>query len=307
MKLTFDPPESGWTCNGSASIVEDPAAPSPPNALRLAWGIGSDPRAYRTLSGLTVGESYDVWARCNFDGIDTPGLVFVRLIYNEGGGASLDAYLNKNPLVTGWELRYVGTLLYDAADQRFQIVGTHRVGFLGLALIDTIYIGESPEVIEEARAMAAKWNAVSAASDVLKSINGDNFHTNLNDRVYSKFETPNTEPDRELPWGILQQIEPTTYEHRETPGHRVWRMVGWFFFGENAESDPMNTSAAKACHDFEDDVWEAFEIDPTLGGACKNCSIIAVKPSYGVTTDYAEVEVLLEFEQWIGRGELRPS
>ena len=39
----------------------------------------------------------------------------------------------------------------------------------------------------------------------------------------------------------------------------------------------------------------------------KQYRIGRVKPSYGTTPDYAEVEVILEFEQWVGRGELRPS
>ena len=143
MRFTFDPPETGWTCNGSASIVEDPTAPTQPNALRLAWGIGSDPRAYRDLTGLTVGQSYAVRVRCNFDGVNAPGLVSVRVLYNDGN--SFDAYLNKNPLVSGWELRDIGTLVYDVPDARLQIIGTHHAGFLGVAFIDDLELVSAEE------------------------------------------------------------------------------------------------------------------------------------------------------------------
>lgn len=139
MKFTFDPPETGWTTNPNAVIIADPSAPTQPNTLSLNVG-GVTPSCSRTLSGLTVGQTYDVWVRCNFDGVSTPFSAVARVIYNNG--SSFEAFVRKTVGVTGWEIRQIGTLVYDQADRVLQFLG------LGSAtepiLIDSIYIGEEP-------------------------------------------------------------------------------------------------------------------------------------------------------------------
>jgi len=302
MHFNFDPPETGWSGSPNAVIGPDATAPTPPNALFMNFG-GVLPSLGRTLSGLTVGQTYEVWVGCNFD--DSPSqFVGIEVVYNSG--ASFDAFLTKNASVSGWEMRHLGTLSYDIADQQLQFVG---IGTLtGTIRIDGIYIGEDPPSPEEIADMAAKWPAMEAAREVFRGINGDNFHTNLFGRVYSRYLTPATESTIEKPWGFFQQVNaPTSYEDRETATLRRWSGLGVFFFEEKSATNPRNTPAAQACDEFEDDVYEAINADPTLGGTVHSCEVLSIDPVYGVTPDYAEVHVILQFEQYVGPGDLRPA
>ena len=144
---------------------------------------------------------------------------------------------------------------------------------------------------------SGKLDAIEAARNVFKSIAGSPYRTNIQNRVYSRFYTPTEQPDIEKPWGVLQQLEPSAYEEPGNSQSRIWRMEAWFFFDENAESDPLNTAAERACHDFEDDVREAFIVDPRLNNTALRCNLISVNPIYGDTDDYAKVHVVLEIEQ----------
>lgn len=146
--------------------------------------------------------------------------------------------------------------------------------------------------------MHAKRDAMDAARNVFNAMDGDGFNTNIGGRIYSRWNTPEIQPDEKKPWGwFMQQESPSEYVEPGNSGSRTWRATGMFFFPENAESDPMNTSAAQACDDFEDDVWAGFRVDPTLGGLVLRCNVISVLPQYGVADNYAEVKVILEFEQ----------
>lgn len=143
-----------------------------------------------------------------------------------------------------------------------------------------------------------KWTAMQAAVTMFKAIDGDGFRSNLEGRVYSRFLTPQTQPDILFPWGFfLQSDSASEYAELGNGATRTWRGTGLFFFSEDADTNPLESAAAQRCHEFEDDVWTAVKADPTLGGTVARCQVISIESEYGVTSDYAEVKVVLEFEQ----------
>ena len=141
MRFTFDPPEN-WNLNAGAFVEENPSAPTQPNALRMS--LASDPSAWHVLSGLTVGQQYQVFVRCNFDAVESLQ-PFVRIQYADQP-AYFNALLFKDPDVTGWELRDCGLLTYGepgVIDGLLRLVGVSNFN-PGQVYIDTIYIGENP-------------------------------------------------------------------------------------------------------------------------------------------------------------------
>jgi hypothetical protein len=288
MIFTFDPPETGWTEGADAVIVPHATAPTQPNALRLlAGGI-----ALRTLSGLVVGEIYQVWARVNFD--DALVGAAIRFSYNEPG-VGLDATIYKDfpEPADGWELRYVGLLDYSFSDRIFRIYGWPTDDYYGTSYVDEIWIGEDPPMPEGDADMVIKKAARHAASAIFGALPG------VAGRVQTRYSNPDIDPDNAKPWGVFKQLpdSPTEYDDPGNSQVRVWRATADFYFEENAESDPADTSAADVCDDFEDNAVEALRNDPTLGGTVHQCRLVQVAPSYGEIGDYASVSVVIEITQ----------
>jgi hypothetical protein len=300
MIFTFDPPETGWTLNAAASIVSDPTAPSQPNALSLSVGLGgTDPVATRTLSGFTLGEVVPVYAWVNFDGTGTLDHG-IRLTYN----ANTIGTLFKDPNVSGWELRSFGSFIYTPADRTFGVQGTSPTGGLGVLKVDGIFVGETPEVL----AMAGKWTAISAANDVLRGIDGSahSFNSNFEERCYSRLFFPPEVPEIKLPYTCLpldQEAESVEYEGFAFVSK--WRMVGYAFFADDPESDPLNSEGSVAAALCRDDLIRAFMEDQTLDGSVLNCEIVSIETASGSIHDpYSWVIFTLEFTQEMGAANL---
>lgn len=139
MIFTFDPPETGWSVNGSADIIPLSGAPSPPNVLRLRYGLLAAPVAFRTLSGLIPGTIYPVYLRTHWYE-QYPSTFGVRVSYNDTP-PFLDAFQGENQV--GWDVRFLGNLHYTFADRQLRIVGLNPAN-LGLVDVDTLYIGSVP-------------------------------------------------------------------------------------------------------------------------------------------------------------------
>jgi hypothetical protein len=255
MRFTFDPPETGWTLNASAQIVANASAPSPPNVLQMTWGVGSDPTCRRTLTGLTVGQSYSVWVRCNFDGCSTRAAV-VRILYRDGN--SFDAYLRKSTGVTGWELRYIGTLVYDFADRQFQIVGLTSPGLLAVALVDTIYIGETPADESEMGKSLEIVDAVLARLGTVKVANA--YPASIGEVVFGTVRVP----DEAKAWPHVQLVLTAESKTLRTLGRKTVTLmlqIGVFCRAEET-SDPQ-----REVHLVKDSIEMALEIGPGDAGA----------------------------------------
>jgi hypothetical protein len=149
-----------------------------------------------------------------------------------------------------------------------------------------------------------KDEAIDAAIAILKGLNGSAFFTNLGGRVYTRLFTPPQFPDVELPFACLAlNDESETIEYEAALGISKWRMKGLAFFAENAESDPLNTTAKTATAKFRDGVVKAFMADQSLSGQVKNCMVVFVNTISGAA-DYAQVEFHLEFEQMFSASDL---
>jgi len=144
MRFTFDPAETGWTTNLTATIVD--------GTLRMLWGVGSDPTCNRTITGLVNGQTYALWVRVNMDGMPTSD-VGIRILYNEGNGGE---YLVTRASVgaPGSQVKYLGVITGAASDRLLRINGTHASGFLGLAFIEDVWVGEDPQEVLMARSTA---------------------------------------------------------------------------------------------------------------------------------------------------------
>jgi len=301
MIFTFDPPETGWGLNAQAIIVANPSAPSQPNSLHLIYGTGFDAVASRTLTGLTVGEKYAVYVRCNFDG-DGGGGAALRLSYNNVTIGTM----NKGS-ETGWELRYVGVLDYNFADRTLRVIGIDVPALLATVEVDTLYIGGFPPM--EVAVMARKWAAIDAALDVIRTMTGvgAGFNTDLEQRAYSRLFTPAEQPDVKLPYVCVpldQEAERIEYEGLSFTS--TWHLVGHAFFADDQESDPLNSGGSVSAARFRDDLIRAFMVDQHLGGLALDCSVTSVDTASGVIDDgIAEVIFTVEFTQMAGANDLQ--
>jgi hypothetical protein len=297
MILTFDPPETGWTLSTGATIIPDATAPSQPNMLNLSVGSGgSDPVAFRTLSGLSVGEEIAVYAFVKFDG--TGSLDHgIRFSYN----AQVFGTMFKDPDASGWEFRFIGVLNYTPADRILRVQGISPTGGLGVLNVDTIMIGEE-------LSMAGKYSAIVAANNVLRGIDGgaSGFNSNFNERCYTRLFFPAEVPEIKLPYTCLpldQEAESIEYEGFAFVSK--WRMVGYAFFEDDPESDPLNSIGVTAAALCRDDLIRAFMEDQTLAHTVLNCEVVAVDTASGSVSDpYAWVIFTLEFTQELGAADL---
>ncbi len=297
---TFD--ESGWYLNlyaQAGEITGTYGSHSAPVALSLPAN-GSELTGSAGLlteePHLTPGHSYVVRAWVNADLADeaTPVRVFIGAF----GLPLFEGRVYKHELGSGFQFVELGTFAVPDPNPGTMLIeietnngGISLVNASGRWGIDDI---EIEEVIME----TGKRIAVDALRDAFKTINGSPFRTSLQSRVYSRFNTPTSAPDIEMPWGVIQQVNsPSRYSEPGNNLDRTWIMTGLFFFKENMEDDPLNTSAQAACDDFEDDIADLIKSDPTLGGTVHRCNILDVDPIYGVTPDYAEVHVTIELEQ----------
>lgn len=301
MVFTFDPPETGWTLNAQATIVEDVSAPSPPNSLHLNVGTGNDASCFRTLTGFAVGQTYQLWARLNFDGVSS-AQPSVKFLYN----ANIIGSAQTKTEATGWELRHIGSFNYAQRDRTFTILGVQVGGALGSIKVDAIYIGQDPPSED---AMASKWGAIDAAVQVMRGIDGSAsaFNTNFEGRVYSRLFFPHEQPGTvKLPYACVpldqegEQIEYEGFAFTST-----WRLTGYAFFEDDTESHPLESSGAQAAAKFRDDLIRAFMADQSLGGETQNCIVTAIDTAAAFEGDATTwVVFTIEFTQMAGASDL---
>jgi hypothetical protein len=305
MIFNFDPPETGWTEGASAVILPDATAPTQPNSLR----VHGDGIALRTLSGLSVGQQYHVWARVKFD--EAMDGAQIKFTYNEPG-AGLNAIITKDfpEPATGWELRYIGLLDYSFANRTFRIYAWPDVGGpFGNRYIDTIYIGE--ESPAGGADLLSKWTAIENSVEVLKGIDGANsgFTTNFEDRVYSRLFTPPEQPTVKLPYACVPlDQEGERIEYEDALFISSWRLTGFAFFSDNPENDTLNSAGGTSAALFRDDLIRAFMSDQSLSGAVKNCEVTAIETFSGSDGDPTTwVQFTIEFEQYGSRADLEAA
>jgi len=134
MHFTFDPSETGWAINASAQIAD--------GTLRMQWGVGSDPTCNRTLTGLANGATYALWVKANMDAMPV-GAVGINVQYDDGNGG--DYFVTKASLGgAGSQIKYLGLITGAPSDRLLRINGTHLPGFLGVAVVEDVWIGEDP-------------------------------------------------------------------------------------------------------------------------------------------------------------------
>lgn len=313
---TFDEP--GWETaaySGDAVIGSLYGYHSALNALSVSGDGSASIGGFADLPDIPVvaDRRYTIRAWLNADLAHVGSPVWIGIIPPDFNGTTVIGgfYVQKEAIGSGWQFIELGSFVSAVTNPAAKLGAAISNAFLPggtNAPVSGRWVVDDIEIEEEAVAMPrGKFDANDAAWNVFKGINGDNFYTNLESRVYTRSETPTTQPDIKKPWGVFTQVDPTTYAYENTAGHRLWRMEGVFYFNDNDESDPVNTSAREKCDKFEDDCWEAFDGDPTLGGACHHCEIVTAQPIYGTEIGYAELHVVVEIEQWIGTGDLRPS
>lgn len=136
MRLNFDPAETGWSLT-LATIEADATAPTQPNALHLQpSNLAQNGQASRTLSGLVIGQSYEVYVRINWD--DEPATnTRVQIRYN----SSTRFTLQRDTGASGWELRSLGSFTCDQADRLLAIVRPDQGS--GAVRVDELAIGEA--------------------------------------------------------------------------------------------------------------------------------------------------------------------
>ena len=302
LKFSFDDPAelAGWTLAGVAQVTEIYGAYDGTNALllyaaRLSFGPVLAFSAASRIVVVRPGSPYTIIVPCAPYAGWGPG---IRLVLTITDGGVDTVYTQLQPIGEDWQLWAAGTYTPTGSVITLKLSAPYPAqGYAGAVLVDSVML-TAPEM---AAAIMAKFEAVQAAMNVFRSIAGPPYRTNLSSRVSSRFATPTEKPDIEKPWGSFLQVEsPSIYDEPGNSGNRVFRLTGFFFFDDEADTDPMTSPAAKACHDFEDDVWEAFVANPTLDGTVERCSLITVDPIYGVMPDYAEVHVTLEIEQQLG-------
>lgn len=135
MRLTFDDP--AWTLT-LASIVPNPGSPPPQSVCRIqSASVDQNGQASRVLSGLTMGQSYRLFAKINWDAETNPSSR-VQFRYNN----QVRATLLKNENVTGVETRDLGSFVYDQVNRAFAVTRPDQ----GTGTVDVveIFIGETP-------------------------------------------------------------------------------------------------------------------------------------------------------------------
>lgn len=308
MIFNFDPPETGWSLTLMAWIIADPTAPTSPNALVLNTGSFVTPSAWRTLTGLVVGQSYPVWVSCNFDDVPTIQTL-VRIIYRDGN--SFDVYFRKNPAVTGWETRLLGTLIYDFADRRFQIIGLDSL--IAAPRIDAIYIGEEPppdfgDVVKRSR-----WLAHQRLVAVLKGINGvgGGYHHDLSGRVFTKYIRPVGSTHPALPYLCVPLVNTAPrVEHDNTHLKHTWTLPIMAFVAE-PNVGAYDSDAIAALYHLGEDVYRAVMQDPTLNNTVAPISFVSggveeggISPFDGLP--YADAVIPIDLSIYLGLDVLGP-
>ena len=155
--------------------------------------------------------------------------------------------------------------------------------------------------------MARKWQALEAARDVLRSIDGTNgYNTNFEGRVYSRVFEPPAQTSESLPYVCLALNQETErLEHDGQSAESKYQLLGHAFFSDDPESDPVNSSGAVEAAKFRDDVIRAFMLDPTLGGTVHYCLVDAVDTYSGnLASPVCRVTFNLEIVQIIGAADL---
>ncbi len=312
--MTFDfETETTWSPNAQAHIEADATAPTQPNRLRMVFG-GADPAAVITLSGLTLGRQYRVFAWCNFDSVDPSNAnnINVTIQYSDNP-AYFNAVLQKDLAVSGWELRDIGLLTYGeaafpaTANRPFRLVG-HQNFNPGTVLIDAIYIGVIP--FQAGADMARKWSAIAASIDAVKNINGsgDNYNVDFENRVYSRLFLPSEQPTVKLPYACIplnQEGESISYEGFAFTS--TYRLVGYAFFSDDIESDILESNGGLTAAQFRDDLIRVFMADQSLGGQAQNVEVTSVETYSGSDGDPTTwVIFTIDFMQIAGAADLEP-
>jgi hypothetical protein len=305
--------ETGWSLNAQAHIEADATAPTQPNRLRMVFG-GFNPSAFITLSDLTLGHQYRVFAWCNFDGVDESEASNINVtIQYADQPAYFNAVLYKDITVSGWELRDIGILTYGevgfptTADLPLRLVG-HQSFNPGTVLIDAIYIGVIP--FQAGADMARKWSAIAAAISAIKGINGsgDNYNVDFENRVYSRLFLPTEQPTVKLPYACVplnQEGETIAYEGFAFTS--TYRVIGYAFFTDNPESDVLETNGGFTAATFRDDLIRVFMSDQTLGGQAQNVEVTAIETYSGSDGDPTTwVIFTIDFLQIAGAADLEP-
>lgn len=147
-----------------------------------------------------------------------------------------------------------------------------------------------------------KWLAINAAKSTIATINGSagGFKRDLGGRVYTRLVTPEEIGEETKPYCCLPLDQDG--ETLQTPGtvtESRWRLTAWFFLDEVGDSDPRNSPAVQEAAELRDDIVRAFLLDPTLGGQVDSCEVTAINSQAGVSSDYAEIQVTIEFLQYV--------
>ena len=163
-------------------------------------------------------------------------------------------------------------------------------------------------LLSEDEDMARKWDAIDAALNVIRGINGttDGFNVNLEGRVYSRVFFPRERPSDKLPYVCVpldQEAERIEYESFLFVS--AWTLTGYAFFPDNPESDVNNSAGAETAAKFRDDLVRAFMNDRTLNGTAHYGEVKTIETTSGSVEDPATwVIFTIDFMQMAGATDL---
>lgn len=283
---TLDEPEWGLQAfgdPGDAVIGPDYGFHSPSNALAVGPAFGATYSGSTNLFGYiplftpVVGTLYGVGARINGD--DADELTPIQFLVTDGVTEFLHTVIYKHEVVPGMQLMGLGGFLATGTDPLLLFVGllNDRVAdppdpTKGRWVVDDITFQEVGDVAKRSR-----WLAHQRLIAVLKGINGagGGYHTNLSNRVYSKYIRPVGSTHPPLPYICVPLVNSAPrVEHDNTLIKMTWTLPIMLFVAET-NVGAFDSDAVAALYHLGEDVFKAVMQDPTLNNTCAPVSFVS--------------------------------